>query len=94
MKCECSECHGAGRIECPECDGQGSVERDIEQVAIPPGHRHAQELVALKADAERARKQAQELSQLKPDRASSYARQLRAVLDAINAQSETLFRQA
>ena len=92
MKCDCPHCNGTGSIRCPDCGGNGALYIGIEKVDL---HLHRKnknhtELVELQGDAKRVIRQAAELTELKPNYAESYKRQLGATLAKINLQATAL----
>lgn len=88
MKCQCEECNGIGTIPCPDCAGRGEWEGSIETILLEKSMHNYAELLALKRDAGRVKRQAETLSKINPARKESYAEQLRGCLVIINAQAE------
>ncbi len=88
MKCQCEECNGSGTIECPECNGKGEWEGSIENITLEKSMHNYDELLALKRDASRVKRQAERLSEINPARKESYAEQLKGCLFIINGQAE------
>jgi DnaJ-class molecular chaperone len=93
MECRCEGCDGSGYVVCPECDGSGSIKVNIETFRVYPGMRHEDKLRELKSDAERVRKQADELCAMKPEREEFYQGQLKACLKAIDGQANDLIQE-
>ena len=99
MNITCSKCDGSGDIvcctcdharECSRCYGDGVVSESIEHFLITRDLPAWEEFTALKEDAVRARKDAQRLEVLVPERAEAYRSQLKAVLVEIDAQASAL----
>lgn len=93
MKCYCGNCHGSGEVVCPECDGEGTYEGDIQDVKLERSMENYDDLIEFQKDANRVIKQARRLSEMKPERAESYAAQLRATLFVINAQADRVAKE-
>jgi hypothetical protein len=94
MKCECDECRGTGQIDCPDCDGEGYFEFSITESPPAKGCPNYDQLVECYLDAVRARAAARRLSELKPEHAKSYQRQLKETLEKIEAEAEQLRKEA
>jgi hypothetical protein len=92
MRCNCERCRGDGEIVCPECNGRGHYEGALERMVLERGVENYDELLALQNDAKRVIRQADTLTKLRPDRASSYAAQLDAALETINREADNLER--
>jgi len=92
MKCDCKTCDGTGHIECDECNGDGSIKVTIETLVLRKGMKNEDELRELKNDFHRVTRQAEALTKMQPERASSYQAQLKACLSAIEAESEKLMK--
>ena len=89
--CKCPECKGNGRIVCPECNGTGgNYHATVADIEIPPGHKNANELEALRDDAKRVNDQAKRLASMNPAYSKNYERQRVATLDQITKQAEKL----
>jgi len=88
MKCHCQECGGTGQVDCPECSGQGEWDGSIELIKLDKSVHNYEELKELQRDAQRCVQQAERLKAMKPERASSYAAQLKGCLFVINGQAE------
>jgi len=92
MKCECKECYGTGKVTCEECNGDGSIKVTIENLMLRKGMKNEDELRELKNDFHRVTRQAEALTKLQPERASSYQAQLKACLSVIEAEAEKLMK--
>jgi hypothetical protein len=92
MKCKCERCDGDGVIECPECCGDGWFQFQVEDWTPEKGHKHVKELVDLKLDVQRLKKQCQRLCELMPERSETYKEQLDAALKVVKAQAEKLYK--
>lgn len=90
MRCECEWCNGTGEVRCEECNGDGLVEVSLEDMKLEPGQDHFDELMALKDDARRVRRDTERLIDLLPHRANSYRAQRDAALKTINRLADEL----
>jgi DnaJ-class molecular chaperone len=90
MKCDCKYCNGTGTRRCDDCDGSGQADLDIDEIRIERDTPNGDALRELKSDAARVRRQADELTRLRPSHARFYESQLHEALAKINNQADNL----